>query len=41
VRSNTGLVEELRREFARKGLDLVSELAFLGLQLQHASSDRA
>jgi hypothetical protein len=41
VWSDAGLVEELRREFAGEGLDLVCELAFFGLQLQHASSDRA
>jgi hypothetical protein len=31
VRSNSGLVEQLRREFARERFDLASELAFLGL----------
>jgi len=36
-----GCLRSCRREFARNGLDLASELAFLGLQLQHASSDRA
>jgi hypothetical protein len=38
---DAGLVEELWGEFAREGFDLACERAFLGLQLLHASSDRA
>ena len=41
VRSDTGLVEQLRGELARDRFDLGCELAFLGGQLQHAAGDRA
>ena len=41
VRSDAGLVEQLRRELAGERLDLACELALLGGQLQHASGDRA
>jgi hypothetical protein len=41
VRFNAGLVEELRGEFAFEGFDLATEISFLCLKLEHASSDRA
>jgi hypothetical protein len=41
VRSDAGLVEQLRRELARERLDLACEFAFLRSQLQDASGDRA
>jgi hypothetical protein len=41
VRSNTGLVEQLRRELACERFDLACELALFGGQLQDASGDRA
>jgi len=41
VRSDAGLVEQLRCELARKRLDLTGELAFLDGQLQHPARDRA
>ena len=41
MRSDAGLVEQLRRERADERFDLACELAFLGHQLQHAAGDRA
>ncbi len=41
VRSDAGLVEQLRCELARERFDLACELALLGGQLQHAAGDRA
>ena len=41
MRSDTGLVEQLRCELAGERLDLACELAFLGGQLQDAAGDRA
>ena len=41
VRSDAGLVEQLRRELAGERFDLACELAFLGGQLQDAAGDRA
>ena len=41
VRSDAGLVEQLRCELAGERLDLACELAFLGGQLQDAAGDRA
>ena len=41
VRSDAGLVEQLRCELASERFDLACELAFLSGQLQDASGDRA
>ena len=41
MRTDAGLVEQLRCELARERLDLACELALLGGQLQDASGDRA
>ena len=41
VRSDAGLLEQLRRESAGERFDLACELAFLGGQLQQSAGDRA
>ncbi len=41
MRSDAGLVEQLRCELAGGRFDLVCELAFFGGQLQDAAGDRA
>jgi hypothetical protein len=41
VRTDAGLLEQLRRQRPRQLLDLACELAFFGGRVQHSASDRA